>query len=114
MDVLIIDDNLDAAESLGDLLELAGNSVRICTSGEEALEDYQPHHFGVVFLDLKMPGIGGVETARRMLAADAQARIVIVTGNSAREDLETVQSLGIVGLLRKPYAMEELHAFMDN
>ena len=112
MRVLIVDDNLDAAESLEEVLIPQGHQVDIATGGPEALEAYRKHPYDVVFLDLKMPGMDGQETARRLLGLDPGVRIVVVTGNSVHEEHASVAAMGIAGLLRKPFRVEELLAYL--
>src|SRR6185503_2624988 len=64
--VLVVDDNLDAGESLATLMKLAGHEVRMAFDGLEAVkaaETFQPH---VVFLDLALPKLSGTDAARRI------------------------------------------------
>ncbi|WP_292456034.1 ATP-binding protein [Methylibium sp.] len=63
--VLVVDDNVDAADSLGVLLEFMGASVKVVHDGPAALAAVQTHRPGVVLLDIGMPGMDGYEVARR-------------------------------------------------
>ncbi|MBK4733441.1 response regulator [Noviherbaspirillum pedocola] len=64
--ILVVDDNVDAADSLAALLELYGLEVRVVYSGEEALQVAQSFDPCIAFLDIGMPGMDGFETARRL------------------------------------------------
>ena len=112
MKVLIVDDNQDAAESLEDLLLPEGHQTLVVLSGGAALRAYGTAAYDLVFLDLKMPDMDGLETARRLLDLNPEARIVVVTGNAVQEDLEQASQMGIAGLLRKPFRSDDLRAFL--
>ncbi|MGH7093684.1 MAG: response regulator, partial [Stellaceae bacterium] len=58
--VLIVDDDVDHAESLADVLEMRGHPVELAHSGEEAIECFKAAEFDLVLLDVKLPGINGV------------------------------------------------------
>ena len=108
MRIMIVDDNIDAAESLSDLLELEGHQVEIFLSGESAVAAYSESEFQIVITDMKMPGIGGVEAIRQIKAINKNASVIVISGNTVREDLEEVSGLGIKALFRKPYDVNEL------
>ena len=113
MHVLIVDDNQDAAESIEDLLLPEGHQTQVVLSGSAALLAYRKTAYDLVFLDLKMPDMDGLETARRLLDLNPEARIVVVTGNAVQEDLVQVSLMGIAGLLRKPFRADELMAYLS-
>ena len=64
--ILVVDDVVDAAESLADFLRLRGNTVHVAHNGRAALELAATHVPEVVFVDLQMPEIDGLEVARRL------------------------------------------------
>ena len=113
MNILIVDDNINAAESMMDLLIPEGHQVRLCEDGWSAVEAYRQGDFQLVFMDLKMPGMNGIEATRQILEHDANARIVVVTGNTVQEDLQTVADLGIVKVFRKPYDVRNLLSLVE-
>src|SRR6185437_3269755 len=80
--IMVVDDNVDAAASLADLLQLKGYPVLTAATGEEALEQarsFRPH---VIFMDIGLPGIDGVETSLRIHAMPElrDVTVVAVTG----------------------------------
>jgi len=103
MSILVVEDNLDAAESLRDILDLAGYSSVLAENGNEVLEKFRPGLFRWVLLDLNIPGMRGQELIQRLFQVDPQVRIIVLTGNSVKEEIEGVSKLPVVGLLRKPY-----------
>jgi len=80
--VLIADDNRDAAESLGILLEMEGHEVVLAHDGKEALDAFEHEHPEVVLLDIGMPEMNGYEVARRVRQdpAGRDTTLVAVTG----------------------------------
>lgn len=108
MHIMIVEDNIDAAESLSDLLELEGHQVEIFPSGGSAVTAYDGGEFEMVMMDLKMSGMSGVEAIRQIKAINKNASIIVITGNAVREDLEEVSDLGIKALFRKPYDANKL------
>lgn len=88
--VLCVDDNRDAADTLGVLLELVGYESRVCYDGETALAAAAEFHPDAAILDLSMPGMSGDELARRLRATDWGKTLPLVAltalgGEDARE-----------------------------
>lgn len=67
-------------DSLSRILTKEGYEVQTASSGEEAIEKFDRESFDIVLLDIKMPGIGGIETLRRLKEMDPAITILIVTG----------------------------------
>ena len=103
MRILIVDDNLDAAESLQDLVEGEGRTVTLASGGMEALRKYSEQRIDLVFMDLKTPGVNGYDSTRLIFDLDSKARIVIFIGNTFHEEIAPVMCLNILELVRKPY-----------
>jgi CheY-like chemotaxis protein len=94
--ILVVDDNEDAAETLGLLLDTMGHDVRVTHDGPAALEAVNDFTPDVVFLDIGMPGMNGYEVARRMRAiAELDATVLVaVTGWGQDEDRERSREAG--------------------
>lgn len=105
--VLLVDDEPAILELAGRILTKAGYRVLTASTGEEALELYNPDLVDLVILDLSMPGMGGHQCLDRLLTGDPEARIIISTGYSLHgEPDETLQS-GASGVIMKPYSRAE-------
>ena len=102
--VLVVDDNQDAADSLGMLLQLLGAEVLVVHDGRAALEALDSFRPGVVVLDLGMPGMSGLEVARRMREDPAHRAITLValTGWGQRDDRRRTREAGFDYHLVKP------------
>jgi signal transduction histidine kinase/ActR/RegA family two-component response regulator len=112
--VLVVDDNRDAADSLGQLLELMGAEVCVVYNGESALEGLVRHRPAIVFLDIGMPHMDGYEVARRMRAQEeARAtRLVALTGWGQEKDRRLSAAAGFDHHLTKPPNAEELRELL--
>ncbi len=100
--VLVIDDNADAADVIGLLVEDMGGTVRVVkdgASGLAALPDFRPE---VVLLDIGMPGMDGYETCRRMRATGSRIGIVAITGWGQEHDKRLAVEAGFDAHITKP------------
>jgi signal transduction histidine kinase len=108
--ILVVDDNVDAAESLAMLLELGGHKTCRAYTGLEALSAATTFLPQVVFLDLGLPGLNGYEVAERMRSAAVSPRplLVALTGWGSEEDRRRAQTAGFDLHLVKPLDMTKL------
>jgi nitrogen-specific signal transduction histidine kinase len=102
--VLVVDDDDLVRDLLSDFLTEAGLAVVVARSGAEAVELYAARRdeFGLVLLDLTMPGMGGEETLRRLRAIEPGLRIVLCSGYSREEATRGFEDLNLAGFLQKP------------
>jgi signal transduction histidine kinase/ActR/RegA family two-component response regulator len=106
--ILLADDDPAIGRSLRRLLEQIGHSVEVRTDGQAALEAYKSGEFDFVLSDLAMPGMGGLDLLRELRAYDAEARVLILTGQTAGGQLQEALRLGAADVLRKPFELEEV------
>ncbi|UQA55785.1 GAF domain-containing protein [Polyangium aurulentum] len=109
--VLVVDDNIDGAESLSVLLQLSGHQTQAAHSGPEALTAAQRLGPDMVFLDIGLPGMNGYEVARKLRAMPDYARCVLValTGWGTDEDRRQARAAGFDHHLTKPVDAAEVH-----
>jgi PAS domain S-box-containing protein len=108
--ILIVDDNVDSAESIAVLLAMEGHDARIAHDGESALEAVGQGDVEVVLLDLGLPGLSGFEVARR-LRGTAEGRdllLIAATGWGQQKDVEASAKAGFDHHLVKPIDLEAL------
>ncbi len=108
--VLLVDDDDALRRSLGQRLSLRGFEVAEASSGEEALERIEDSVPDLVVLDLKMGGMGGIETLQRIRQKSRMLPVVVLTGYGNLKDALAGFSLEISGFLNKPVGVEELGA----
>jgi len=113
--VLVVDDNVDAATSLGMMLSRMGHEVRVAHDGASALEFARSERPQVVLLDLSMQGMDGFGVARALRADPALARtpIVAVSGLGQDGDRRRTREAGFDEHLVKPVAPETLRAVFE-
>jgi len=110
--VLVVDDNVDAAETLCALLEFSGHQVQVVHSGEAALASAAAHLPQVVLLDIGLPDISGYEAALalRDIEGMAGAKIIALTGWGTPADKQRSSDAGFDQHLTKPVDFTELLA----
>jgi CheY-like chemotaxis protein len=107
--VLVVEGDEAAAEALALLLQSWGHEVRIARDGPEALRAAQERPPDTVFLDIRLPGMSGVEVARRLRrdAGLGQARLVALTGDEGATEVLGPRD-GFAGLLVKPLSSQQV------
>jgi PAS domain S-box-containing protein len=107
--ILVVDDNHDAAESLGILLRRAGHQVVLANEGESALRAATKLRPSVVLLDLGLPGMNGLELCRRLRQQGLQDTLMVaVTGYGQESDRTRTREAGFDSHLVKPVAFDQL------
>jgi CheY-like chemotaxis protein len=108
--VVVVDDNRDAATSLATMLSLLGADVVVAYDGLESVAMAEAHDPDIIFLDIGMPGLDGLEVARRIRSGPLgqQVRLVAVTGRSQPHDREAALTAGFDVYLTKPATAEQI------
>jgi CheY-like chemotaxis protein len=112
--VLVVDDNRDAAQSLGLLLKLLGAEVRVVHDGPTALEEIPSYAPSVVLLDIGMPGMDGYEVARRIREQPEgqDLTLIALTGWGQEEDRRRTSQAGFDHHLLKPADLTALKSLL--
>jgi signal transduction histidine kinase/CheY-like chemotaxis protein len=108
--ILIVDDNLDSAQSLAEVLKMTGNDTFVAHDGEEAVEAAERQRPDVILLDIGLPRLNGFDACRRIRANPWAENILIIalTGWGQEEDRRKSAEAGFDGHLVKPVDMAEL------
>jgi CheY-like chemotaxis protein len=114
--ILLADDNVDFANSLGELLAARGYDVRIAHDGAQALQAAAEFNPEIAFVDIGMPKVHGFEVARRMRAQPATASCVLVavTGWGQENDRRRAREAGFDRHLVKPVDPDEIEAILES
>jgi CheY-like chemotaxis protein/anti-sigma regulatory factor (Ser/Thr protein kinase) len=112
--VLVVDDNVDAAQTLGELLAVMGHLPLVVHDGPAALKAVQTFAPEVAFLDIGLPVVNGYELAKqlRAIAALAHAPLVAITGYGQPADVDRANAAGFVEHLVKPLSPETLRVVL--
>ena len=108
LEILIVDDDRDLADAIGEALEMVGHKPAVAYSGTEAIEKYCTQSFDITFMDVKLPDINGVETFLTIRKMDPSAQVIMMTGYRIDQLLAEATDNGAVKVLRKPFAIEEI------
>ena len=113
--ILVVDDDTDSREMLGEYLEAKGFTVHAAPDGVMAIALAEAHRPRVILMDLAMPGLDGLEATRR-LRANARTRaatIVMVTAHVFRDDRKAAYRAGCDFFVPKPYDIAALATFVS-
>jgi len=114
--ILVVDDNLDSAETLAQLLEIMGNVVHVAHDGFDAIALAESIHPDVIFLDIGLPGMSGYDTARQIRERpwSETTKIFALTGLGREDDRSRSRDAGFDRHLVKPVYHEELEALLGS
>jgi len=110
LQVLVIDDDAVVGRSFDRVLSDKGYEVSTALSGEEALETINESNFDVVFTDIKMPGMDGLEVTERIKARCPWTPVVVITGYGTDDNEAKASVLGASGFVRKPLTPEMIES----
>ncbi len=99
---LIVDDHLGMRTTLKDILEDYGYNVSSAASGEEAIKICEDHSFDVILMDVRLPGINGVEALKRIKRHSKEARVIMMSAFSMEELKRKAIDEGALTFLQKP------------
>jgi two-component system response regulator (stage 0 sporulation protein F) len=100
--VLLVDDEEDYVRTMAERLEMRDLPSRVATSGAEALEMVQAEAPDVMVLDLRMPGIDGMQVLERVKNEHPQVQVIILTGHGSEKEEKEARALGAFEYLQKP------------
>ncbi len=106
--VLVVDDNVELAEDLGELLELAGAEVVLARDGREAMDRLAAEPYALVLTDMQMPRASGLEVVQTARSVRPSARVVVMTAYASESALDDVRAYGTVQILEKPVDLDAL------
>jgi DNA-binding NtrC family response regulator len=106
--VLLVDDEKEFVESLSERLQLRDLDADIAYNGEEALKALSEGEPDVMVLDLRMPGIDGMEVLRKVSKSHPELRVVILTGHGTEKDEAEAKQLGAFEYMQKPVDIDDL------
>src|SRR5882757_8650626 len=111
---MIVDDEKGIREALKQVLEYEEIEVQTCASGHEALRVYAEFHPHLVFLDVKMEGMDGLETLKRVRELDPHAQVVMISGHGTIQTAVEATQLGAYDFLEKPLDTDRILLTLRN
>jgi DNA-binding NtrC family response regulator len=111
--VLIVDDEPIVRESIRDWLVNAGYQVATAESGEEALERMRREDFGIMIVDVRLPGKTGIRVLKEVKALKPDIKSIVITAYPSADLAAEAMRLGAVDYLIKPVAPDELERLIQ-
>ncbi|ROL55910.1 response regulator [Bacteroidetes/Chlorobi group bacterium Naka2016] len=106
--VMLVDDEIEFVDTLSERLANREFRTSVAYSGEEAIENITKEVPDVIILDLKMPGIDGIEVLRRVKKEHPETEVIILTGHGSEKEKQIAYELGAFGYLEKPVDIDVL------
>lgn len=106
--ILVVDDEITLCDFLRNYFMRKGFEVTIATSGEEALPLIEKDFFHVVFLDLLMPKMSGIETLRQMKQKNPDIKVIVITAAESKEMERLAHEYGADDYITKPFSLDYL------
>lgn len=106
--LLLVDDEKEFVETLADRLKMRDLEATVAHDGEEALAVVKEEEPDVIVLDVKMPGIDGIEVLKRIKQAYPDVEVIILTGHGSKKDEEAARGLGAYDYMKKPADLDAL------
>ncbi len=114
MKVLIIDDERSIRNTLKDILEFEGHEISLAADGKEGLELAAANNFDVIFCDIKMPGMDGVEVLEKMIENGVESSIVMISGHGTIDTAVECIKKGAFDFIQKPLDLNRILITLKN
>jgi two-component system response regulator HydG len=112
--VLVVDDLRSIRLTLGGILEDEGYNVVLAENGYQAIEAAKQTHFDFIFIDIKMPGINGVQTFREIKKINPEAVVIMMTAYSVEDLVREALEEGAYAVVYKPFDIEKIVSIIDS
>jgi len=106
--ILIVDDEVDITEPLGEHLFIEGYQVASAGDGQEAISLIHGKKFDVVILDLYMPNMDGFGVLKYLKGTFPKTKVIVMTGHPTPENLSRCKDLGAEKIIQKPYEVRDI------
>ncbi len=112
--VLVVDDQRSIRLTLSAILESRGCDVTEVEDGYRAIDAAADGSFDLVLMDIKMPGINGVQTFREIKKTSPETLVVMMTGYAVQDLVDTALDEGALSIIYKPFEMEAVFKLVDS
>jgi CheY-like chemotaxis protein len=108
LSILVVDDEASICLLLRDVLTRFGHQVETCQDGTKAVELASQQEFDLVFLDIRMPGMSGLEALRNLRELRPNTAFVMITGYAQTDVMEECLRSGAAACLSKPFSISQV------
>ena len=113
MDILVVDDDRRIVKTTCDILRVKGHQATAAASGEEGIQRVAADRPDCVLMDIRMPGLGGLEALRQMHAIAPALPVILVSAYAADDLADEARRLGAYAILSKPVNLQAVLGFME-
>lgn len=106
--ILIVDDDKNIRLTMKQALQPLGYELETAVNGEDALQQLEAGDFGLILLDLRLPGLSGLEVLRRVAEIRPDIRVILISAHGTVENAVEAMRLGAVDFIQKPFVPKEL------
>ena len=106
--ILVVNDQFGVRSLLVSIFQDDGHEVKMAANGEAALSLLSSFEPDLIMLDMKIPGMDGIETLEKIRVSGCRAAVIMMTGGDDPHNVEQAKELGILGYLAKPFDLFEL------
>lgn len=106
--ILLVDDEVEFVNTLSERIKMRNLDSEVALNGEEAMRIVADEVPDVMVLDLKMPGINGMEVLKQIRSKYPQVQVIMLTGHGSEKDEEKARNLGAFEYLSKPVGLDDL------
>ena len=111
---IVIDDDKNIQELLSEILELQGFLVKgTGNNGQEAVNLYEEKRPDIVFMDVRMPKINGIDALKKIKQIDSNAKIIMITADASKNLEKTLLDAGAKTVIFKPFTIETIHSAVN-
>ncbi len=111
--ILVIDDEPVIRDLLFDVLSRKGYNVDTAEDGPSGLKKAEKKSYGVIFTDIRMPGMNGTEVYRRLKVLSPRTRVIVMTGYGLEELIQEALDLGAFADVKKPFDLELIYDLVE-
>ncbi len=112
--ILVVDDEQDVLDFLAEEFGDCGHEVNTLLRGNEALESVKASTPDLVFLDIRMPGMDGIEVLKKIKEFDPKVKVIMMTAVLDKEIIEQAMALGAIDYIMKPVSLNYLESVLKD
>jgi CheY-like chemotaxis protein len=112
--ILVVDDEQIVRDFFKDVALSLGGSVDTAEDGDVAVEKCKKNHFDIVFMDMRMPHMNGLEACKAILDLDPSTKVVMMSGYSEDRMMDEAISSGAIAKLSKPFELQSIVSLIES